>query len=253
VLYDRPVSELMADAAADLTPPFRPTDVVEWFRQRYPLVKDKTVRAHVIGLTANDRNRHHYAWLANREPLFFRHLDGALEPFDPDRHLTDDDGAVVPDGELVEGIDSEATPLPSQAPQFFLERYLEQFLLDNWSSVGWGRRLVLWKGEDGRSGHQYATPIGRLDFLCVDEDTNALVVVELKRGSPSDQVVGQTARYMGWVAAHAAGPGQAVEGVIIAHDAHDRLRYAVQPVPGMSVLLYEVSFSLRPAVLVHAT
>jgi hypothetical protein len=253
VLYDRPVSDLMADAVAELTPPFRPTDVIAWFGQRYPLVKDKTVRAHVIGLTANDRNRHHYAWLANREPLFFRQLDGSLEPFDPDRHLTDDDGATGSDEALVEGLDSEATPLPSQAPQFFLEIYLEQFLLDNWSSVDWGRRLVLWKGEDGQMGHQYTTPVGRLDFLCVDEDTNALVVVELKRGSPSDRVVGQTARYMGWVATHVASPGQDVEGVIIAHDADDRLRYAVRPVPGMTVLLYEVGFSLRPAAPVHAT
>jgi hypothetical protein len=252
MLYDRPVSELMADAAAELNPPFRPTDVIEWFGQRYPLVKDTTVRAHIIGLTANDRNRHHYAWLASREPLFFRHLDGSLEPFDPDRHLADD-GVAGPDGELVGGIEAEATPLPSQAPQFFLEMYLEQFLLDNWSSVDWGRPLTLWKGEDGRTGHQYTTPIGRLDFLCVDGDSNALVVVELKRGSPSDRVVGQTARYMGWVATHVASPDQAVEGVIVAHDADDRLRYAVQPVPGMTVLLYEVSFSLRPAAPVHAT
>jgi len=252
MLYDRPVSELMADATAELTPPFRPADVVEWFRQRYPLVKGATVRAHVKGLTANDRNRHHYSWLASREPLFFRHLDGALEPFDPDRHLADDDGAAGADEELVEGIDSGAKPFPSEAPQFFLEMHLEQFLLENWSSVDWGRRLVLWKDEDGRPGHQYPTPVGRLDFLCADEDSNALVVVELKRGSPSDRVVGQTARYMGWVAAHVAGPGQAVEGVIVAHDADDRLRYAVQPVPGMTVLLYEVSFSLHPAGPAHA-
>jgi hypothetical protein len=29
MLYDRPVAELMADATAELTAPFRPTDVVE--------------------------------------------------------------------------------------------------------------------------------------------------------------------------------------------------------------------------------
>src|SRR4051794_34128074 len=36
-------------------------------------------------------------------------------------------------------------------------------------------------------------------FLCEDLESGSLVVVELKRGLPSDRVVSQTARYMGWV------------------------------------------------------
>ena len=52
------------------------------------------------------------------------------------------------------------------------------------------------------------TPIGRLDFLCIDQVTDALVVVELKRGRPSDMVIGQIARYMGYVRSHLAMPGR---------------------------------------------
>jgi restriction system protein len=89
---------------------------------------------------------------------------------------------------------------------FILEAQLEAFLVRHWKSIQWGRLLQLCEGPDGTSGHQFVTPIGRLDFLCIDQVTDALVVVELKRGRPSDMVVGQIARYMGYVRSHLAMP-----------------------------------------------
>jgi restriction system protein len=85
-----------------------------------------------------------------------------------------------------------------------------------------------------------------LDFLCRDTATDALVVVELKRGGPSDRVVGQAARYMGWVAAHLAVENQRVEGIIVAHEQDLQLAYAVAVVPGLSILTYSVDFALSP-------
>jgi hypothetical protein len=119
-----------------------------------------------------------------------------------------------------------------------------EFLITNWSRIDWGRRLRLWTGPAGESGHQFSTPIGRLDLLCEDVDSGALVVIELKRGLPSDRVVGQTARYMGWVGEHLA-DGRDVHGIIVAHQVDDRLRYAVRPIAGLSMLVYEISFALR--------
>jgi RecB family endonuclease NucS len=88
------------------------------------------------------------------------------------------------------------------------------------------------------------TPIGRLDFLCIDTSTDALVVVELKRGRPSDRVVGQAARYMGYIRTHLAKPGQPVEGLIVAHDVEEALRYAVAAIPSLQLVTYEVTFQL---------
>jgi RecB family endonuclease NucS len=119
-------------------------------------------------------------------------------------------------------------------------------LLENWKSINWGRTLEIWRGPDEESGHQLATPVGRLDFLCVDPDADALVVMELKRGRPSDKVVGQVARYIGYVSSHLAKPGQAVEGLIVAHESDDALRYAVSALPGLELMTYEVSFQLSP-------
>lgn len=91
-----------------------------------------------------------------------------------------------------------------------------------------------------------STLVGRLDLLCVDTSTNALVVVELKRGHSADRVIGQVARYMGWVRAHIAANGQSVEGIVVAHEHDDRLRYAATAVPGLTILTYHVSFQLTP-------
>ena len=60
--------------------------------------------------------------------------------------------------------------------EFYLEAHLEQFLVDNWSRIPWGRSLRIWEDPSGRSGHQLATPVGRLDFLCQDVTTGNLVV-----------------------------------------------------------------------------
>jgi restriction system protein len=71
-------------------------------------------------------------------------------------------------------------------------------------------------------------------------------VVELKRGRPSDTVVGQAARYMRSVRAHLATGNQRVEGIIVAHEQERRLAYAVAVVPGLTILTYTVDFSLSP-------
>lgn len=105
------------------------------------------------------------------------------------------------------------------------------------------------KAELSSGPWQLTTPIGRLDFLCVDESSGALVAGELRRGLPSDRVVGQIARYMRWIRSEMADPGQRVEDLIVTHESEDRLRYAVSAIPGLGLLLYEVTFSLRPGEL----
>jgi len=52
---------------------------------------------------------------------------------------------------------------------------------------------------------------------------------------------------MGWARSELAQPGQRVEGLIITHESDDRLHYAVAAVPGLGLLLYELTFALGPA------
>ncbi len=235
----------MAECAAEMPEPFRAGDAITWFAQRYPLVKAGTVRAHIIGLTANDPSRHHYANLAARPALFTKRGNGVLVRYESCELDIDDDSIIVTD-DATEPVDAVVAETQME---FALEAYLEEFILTNWARIDWGRPLIIWQSPDGRRGHQLAVPVGRLDFLAIDTATNALVVIELKRGRPTDQVVGQAARYIGWLRDEFAADGQAVEGIIVAADADERLYYAARAIPGLSVLLYEVSFALRPAAL----
>jgi hypothetical protein len=58
----------MVEAAAQLDYPTSRGEVVQWFAEHYPQVKASTIRAHIVGLTANDRSRHHYPSLARPTP-----------------------------------------------------------------------------------------------------------------------------------------------------------------------------------------
>ncbi len=71
------------------------------------------------------------------------------------------------------------------------------------------------------------------------------MVIELKKGQTSDATVGQLLRYMAWVEENVAETGQKVEGIIIARDVDDALRYALKRAAGASVLTYRVDFALQ--------
>lgn len=240
MLYDRPIWALIHDAAADLTPPYKVSDFVTWFGEHYPQVNPKSVRAHIIGLTANDPSRHHYPNLNGMTALFVKQPDRTLLPFDAEAAASSDES----DADLSEDEVLAVSAAAEQSAEFALEAHLEEFLLGNWQSINWGRPLQLWQGANGQSGHQLSTPVGRFDFLCTDRASGSLVVVELKRGRPSDRVVGQIMRYMGYAGTELAAPGQAVEGLIIAHEVDDSLRYAVSAMPAIRLMTYQIAFSL---------
>jgi RecB family endonuclease NucS len=249
MLYDKSVAELMRDASATLVEPMSSGDIIAWFQTNYPRVQVTTIRAHIIGLTSNNQTRRHYPNLAKRKPVFFQVGKGSLVRYDSDLHgssnALEDPDNENDDLELAEVFKvSESATL---AMEFALEMYLEEFIVTNWELIDWGRRLEIWDDGAGQSGHQLNTPVGRLDLLARDVDSDELVVIELKRSKTSDQVVGQAARYIGWVRQHLATPGQTVSGIVIAGEFDDRLRYAASAVPGLSVRAYQVSFALVSA------
>jgi Endonuclease NucS len=251
MLYDRPVRELLADAVAQLNQPSRPSDYVNWFARHYPAVKENTVRMHLTAYTANDRNRRHHASARRRPALLYKRPDDRLEPYHASVHGAFDEfgeprDPTVPGAEPEPAVPSTEEPTSEAAMEFLLESYLEEFLAANWRLIDWGRPLEI---LDHGAGHQYSTPVGRLDFLCRDLANGALVAIELKRGRPTDQVVGQLARYMGWLRQHLAKPGQTVDGIIVAHDIDPKLQYAAAAVPGATVMAYEIAFRLIDASL----
>ncbi|GAB4222283.1 MAG: hypothetical protein Kow0062_18940 [Acidobacteriota bacterium] len=130
---------------------------------------------------------------------------------------------------------------------FGLERYLHEFLLDNWDATPLGAEWELLEEEGDVNGYgsERPTPVGRIDLLARHRREPRLLVVELKRNQASDRTVGQILRYMGWVRENLATDGEAVEGLVIAHEGDDRLRYALSGVPDVRFMRYEVEFRLR--------
>ena len=77
--------------------------------------------------------------------------------------------------------------------EFVLEKYLEDFIVSNFNKIFKGR-LEIYEDEEGNSGQQYSTEIGPIDILAFEPSSRSFVVLELKKGRPSDKVIGQALR-----------------------------------------------------------
>jgi RecB family endonuclease NucS len=125
--------------------------------------------------------------------------------------------------------------------QVALERYLEDLLIQDWDCLPWAIELE-YLDRQVECG-----TLGRIDILARDRNTGDYVVIELKRDQSDDEVIGQCSRYMGWIKQYWAEPADVgVRGVIVAHDATDRLQAAVLPHGNISLYAYQFSVVLTP-------
>jgi len=134
--------------------------------------------------------------------------------------------------------------LPAPDAQFALESHLEEFMDKNWNHIDFNRKLKRYTTSE-QCGRQFPAGQWSIDFLCLDEVTNDLVVVELKRGQTSDTTVGQVLRYISWIEENVAEKDQRVKGIIIAREIDEALHYAVKNLTQIDVLTYRVNFALH--------
>lgn len=125
---------------------------------------------------------------------------------------------------------------------FYLEKQLEDFLIDNWDRTELGKKYDLIVEDGEVVSRQFKTDVSSIDILAKDKKTNSFVVIELKKNQTSDDTVGQVARYMGWIKAKKGDNN--VRGVIIAAEFDEKLEYALRVVPNVEVFLYKVDFQL---------
>lgn len=128
---------------------------------------------------------------------------------------------------------------------FALEEHLEEFLVANWSQTELGRNYDIFVDEEGQLvGQQFPTDTGPIDILAISKDKKELLIVELKKGRASDNVVGQVQRYMGYVFDELAEEEQKVKGIIIALEDDKRIKRALSVAPNIEFYRYQVSFKL---------
>jgi restriction system protein len=129
--------------------------------------------------------------------------------------------------------------------EFVLEKYLEDFIVSNFDTIFKGKYKIYEDSEENE-GQQYDTnDIGKIDILAIESRTNSFIVIELKKGRPSDQVIGQILRYMGWVKKNLCKNDQKVKGLVICRDPDPKLSYAIEMTNNIDVRYYNVSFKLK--------
>lgn len=135
---------------------------------------------------------------------------------------------------------------PEEEMEFALEKYLEDFIWDNWDKVDFGQALDKFVDEDGNEGKQYYTKdAGYIDILAKDKK-GSFLVFELKKGRKNDEVVGQVLRYVGWVRKNLAKNNEEVQGIIIVRERDPKLEYALEEIKDkVKVKLYKISFKLE--------
>jgi restriction system protein len=129
-----------------------------------------------------------------------------------------------------------ATERVEESVSFIMEKYLEDFLVNNWD------KTVLAEDWD-LVDSQVQTETGPLDVLARSKDGKTLLVIELKLRRASDNVLGQVQRYMGWVKQD-LDEGQQVRGLIIGDEMDKRLHLALKVAPDVSFMRYEMDFRL---------
>jgi restriction system protein len=131
------------------------------------------------------------------------------------------------------------------ASNFALEKHLEDFLVENWKQSELGRQYDIYEEEGELVGQQYPSDTGPIDILAISKDKKTLLVVELKKGRASDNVMGQIQRYMGYVKEELAEENQIVKGAIIALDDDLRIKRALSVTNNIDFYRYEISFKLK--------
>ena len=121
---------------------------------------------------------------------------------------------------------------------------MEDFLVQNWKQTELGKHYEIFEEDGEIVGQQYPSDTGPIDILALSKDKKTILVVELKKGRVSDNVVGQIQRYMGYVKEELAEKDQTVKGVIIGLDDDIRIRRALSVTNNIEFYRYKVNFQL---------
>lgn len=238
-LYEKPVWALMWDFVKDIG--LQPGQVVtrdqvmQWFAQRYPKVKEATLSAHLLMMSTNARSRVHYRARPGDSDLFFQIGPSEFRLYD----AAADPAPITKDG-------SPPPPPPppeDEGGEFAYERDLRNFLVKNLALFEPGLRL--YEDEDQTTtGVEFPAGGRFIDILAVDAQGN-YVVIELKVSRGYDRVVGQLLRYMSWIEQHQVDPGQSVRGIIVAKDISEDLRLACSRISDVALYEYQLSVALK--------
>ncbi|MFC2089643.1 endonuclease NucS domain-containing protein [Bacteroidota bacterium] len=189
---------------------------------------------------------HFFARWDNSDPKFTYLGIGSVVKYDDSARTRSGIEAI----KLLLSVDDVEYILPSTdekkdtTSSFMFEKHLEDFLIKNWEKTHLAKKYSIHTENNVMVGRQYHTDTGPLDILALSKDGREFLVVELKRDRASDEVVGQTLRYMGWVKRNLCANDQDVKGCIVALKGDAKLENALHTLDSISFVRYEVDFRL---------
>lgn len=224
---------------------FTSDEILHWFRNHWPSVKESTIRAHLIRMSTNAPSRTHHTLKPGVHDLFYQLGPREYRRYnpvtDPPPIYTRQDVSARPDqvasvaDDMSEAHENEL----SGSAMFAYEAHLRDYLASNLHVLEHGLRLY---EDEGIKGIEYPIRNRRIDLLAEAAD-NSLVVIELKVLRGHDRTIGQLLTYMGWVRQDLA-DGRQVRGMIVANIISDELMTAVRE-SNATIVLYEYELSFR--------
>ena len=242
--YDKTIKMMMNDFSKEfqLTGNAKVTSeqILSWFRQNFPKVKESSIRAHLIAMSTNARSRiHHNVRPGSGHDLYYQIDSRTYRLYDAEKDplpiYKQDDVDSFDSGDETDGEE------PAESAQFGFEKDLQNFLVKNLHLIEPDLRLY---ENEGITGVEY--PVGNrfVDMLAIDVN-NQLVVIELKVSKGYDRVVGQILRYMAWIEKNLADESQKVRGIIIAKQISEDLKLACSKIVDVRLMEYELSVKLK--------
>lgn len=260
-VYDKSIRALIKEFTESFQPPppkgfgliqrkplsekgyFTRAEILTWFKEKYPKLKQASINAHLTLMSTNAPSRLHHSLKPNGEDdlLFqvdrstFRLYDKSTDPPPIYKSDTDENGPEEIDSE------EEGEEGNREGHEFAYEKDLKNFLANNLSVIRPDLKLY----QDGDiSGVEFPVGGRYVDLLAVDKDNN-YVVVELKVSKGYDRALAQLLRYMAWIERNLAEPNQKVSGIIIARRISEDLELATSRVSDVELFEYALSISLK--------
>ena len=218
---------------------FSRKEVISWFNNKYPKIKNGTITAHLIALSTNAPSRIHYKIKSTGEHDLLFQIDSSnfrlydkekdSQPIYKKDNITN--SSTIDDDDVGE----------KESKQFAYEKDLQNYLSKNLHEIEDG--LKLYEDEE-INGIQF--PVGGrfIDILAIDRNNN-FVVIELKVSRGYDKTIGQLLRYIAWIEKEHAEQGQTVRGVIVANNISEDLKLASSRLSDVELFEYNLSFTLN--------
>ena len=239
-IYDKTVNEIMTEYFNKLTmnDVFSAQDMIKYFEENYPKVKEGTITGHLMKFSVNAPSRIHCRNInSGKSDLLYKIDENRYRLYnkmtDPEPIYIDKPRINPPNGEQHSNDDKNY--------EFAYEKDLQNFLAKNLKLIE--PELKLFE-EEGINGIEFPAGNRFIDILAIDKN-NDFVVIELKVSKGYDRVVGQILRYIGWVEQKMASDGQKVRGIIICKEISEDLTLACSKQKEIELFEYELSVKLK--------